>query len=174
MMNNEPMVIQRAQKGDPLAFARLHDRYYPLIYRFFFYRIGDSSLAAELSESLFDRLVERIHLYKAESMKFLPWLYTLAKSLLMETLLARGLNYEQAMPPASTTPNSAALPADHLKAMLARLPSATRDVIVGKLIERRPTRGVAREIGRSAAVVRDLQHQGLEQLRRIQEKEGRP
>lgn len=167
MSNEELLIVQRAQKGDPLAFARLHDRYFSIIYQFFFYRIGDENLINELTTGLFDRMVKRIHTYKAESMKFLPWLYMLAKSLMMETLLERGLTYEKAAQlPAESQPGVPSS-AHQTKFLLAQLPSEMRDVIVGKLIEGRTTRDVAREIGRSAAAVKSLRRQGLQQLQRI-------
>ncbi|HCU57225.1 MAG TPA: hypothetical protein DF984_03200 [Anaerolineaceae bacterium] len=167
MSNDELLIIQRAKKGDTLAFARLHDVYFPLIYRFFYYRMDDPDLIGELTAGVFCRMVERIQTYKVESMKFLPWLYMLAKSLMMETLLERGVPYNNASP--ATAPITLELPlsARQMKSMLSQLPNQERDVLIGKLIERRSTRDVAREIGRSAPTVKALQRQGLRHLRQI-------
>lgn len=167
MSNEEFLTIQRAQKGDPLALARLHDRYFPSIYRFFYYRVGNPDLIAELTAGLFDRMVRRIHTYKAESMKFQPWLYMLAKSLMMEQLLERGLPYKNALPPILPSTPTLPLSANELKSVLSQLAQEERDVLIGKLIERRPTREVAREIGRSVPAVKALQRQGLRHLLQI-------
>ena len=172
MSNDELLIIQRAKKGDPLAFARLHDRYFPIIYRFFYYRIGDKQMIGELAAGLFDRVVERVHTYKAESMKFLPWLYMLAKSLMMETLLECGLAYDRALPAIHLNESEMPLSAEQMKSALSQLPIEKRDVLIGKLIERRPTRDVAREIGRSAAAVKILERQGLRRISLLLSKGG--
>lgn len=167
MPNDELLIIQRVQKGDPLAFAQLHNRYFPTIYRFFYYRIEDQDFIGELSAGLFDRVVKRIHTYKAESMKFQPWLYMLAKSLMMEKLLARGLSYQKALSPILQARPALPGSAGQMKSVLSQLSIEERDVIIGKLIERRPTRDVAREIGRSAPAVKALQRQGLRHLHQL-------
>ena len=167
MRNDELMIIQRAKNGDPLAFARLHDTYFPLIYRFFYYRIKDTDLIGELSAGVFSRMVERIQTYKVESMNFLPWLYMLAKSQMMETLLERGQPYKDTAYTIIQTDINQAMSADLIKSMLFQLPYEERDVLIGRLIERRATRDIAREIGRSVPAVKALQRQGLRHLRSI-------
>ena len=173
MANDELLIIQRAQKGDTLAFAGLHDRYFPIIYRFFYYRIDDEKLIGELTAGLFDRMVERLHTYKAETMKFLPWLYMLAKSLMMETLLERGLTHDRPLPAMTTIDSDTPQSAEAMRSMFSLLPTEERDVLIGKWIERRPTRDVAREIGRSASTVRTLESQGLQRLQQILSKGAR-
>jgi RNA polymerase sigma-70 factor (ECF subfamily) len=167
MNNDELLIIQRAKEGDALAFARLHDTYFPLIYRFFYYRIDDDDLIGELTAGVFCRMVERIQTYKVDSMKFLPWLYMLAKSLMMETLLERGLSYKRTVSAIFPTNLEQPQSAEQMKSVLFLFNNEERDVLIGKLIERRPTREVAREIGRSAPAVKALQHQGLWHLRQI-------
>lgn len=167
MSNDELLIIQRAKKGDILAFARLHDTYFPLIYRFFYYRIDDPDLIGELTAGVFSRMVERIQTYKVESMKFLPWLYMLAKSLMMETLLERGMSYKNSVSAIFPINLEPPLSAEQMKSVLFQLNNEERDVLIGKLIERRPTRDIAREIGRSVPAVKALQRQGLRHLRQI-------
>jgi RNA polymerase sigma-70 factor, ECF subfamily len=173
MTNEESMTIQRAQKGDALAFARLHDRYYCEIYRYFYYRVGDVDHAVTLSSNLFIRIVDRIGIYKPEKISFLSWLYSLARSEMLEDLLEQGQNYRRGIefePADETRPN----PTCTLKCSLARLSVDERDVIVGRIIEKRSTKEVAREIGRSVAGVRSLQNQALSKLVAFSEQEGVP
>ena len=167
MSNDELLIIQRAKKGDTLAFARLHDTYFPLIYRFFYYRMDDPDLIGKLTAGVFSRMVERIQTYKVETMKFLPWLYMLSKSLMMETLLERGVSYKNTVPAIGQSNLEPPLTADQMKSVLFQLPNQERDVLIGKLIERRSTRDIAREIGRSVPAVKALQRQGLRHLRQI-------
>jgi RNA polymerase sigma-70 factor (ECF subfamily) len=160
----ERMTIQRAQKGDALALARLHDRYYNDIYRYFYFRIGDDAVAEELTAALFVRIVDRIRFFKPEKMSFLSWLYNQAHSEMLEDFLERGQSYQRSVeldnPDAACQPESAAL----LKRALSALSTDERDVIVGHIIEKRPTKEIAREIGLSVAAVRSLQCQALRKL----------
>ena len=172
-ISEERSTIQRAQKGDALALARLHDRYYCDIYRYFYYRVGDPDYAEELASNLFIRIVDRIGIYKPEKTSFLSWLYSLARSEMLEDLLEKGQNYHRGMNPG---PTEAGLsnPACLLKRSLAKLSVAERDVIVGRIIEKRSAKEVAREIGRSVAAVRSLQNQALRKLTAFQGQEGAP
>jgi RNA polymerase sigma-70 factor (ECF subfamily) len=167
MSSDELLLIQRAKKGDTLALARLHDTYFPLIYRFFYYRMDNPDLIGDLTAGTFSRMVERLQTYKVESMKFLPWLYMLAKSLMMETLLERGTPYKKTLPAITATDLEPPLSANRMKSLLCHLSIEERDVLIGKLIERRSTRDVAREIGRSVPAVKALQRQGLRHLRQL-------
>jgi RNA polymerase sigma-70 factor (ECF subfamily) len=161
-------LIGRAQKGDPLAFASLHDRYYRPIYQYYFYRVGSSRYAAERTSDLFIRMTDRIGFYKPERESFLSWLYALARSLLMEDLMARGVPYRQALtaaPSLTADTESAAdsLP-EQLRRALASLSADERDIIIGRLIEHRPIREITREVGHTLGVVRGLQLSALRKL----------
>ncbi len=173
MTNEEKMTIQRAQKGDALAFARLHDRYYREIYRYFYYRVGDDRYVETLAANLFVRIVDRIGIYKPEKTSFLSWLYSQAHSEMLEGLLVRGQNYRNGMEPQSVE-EAPSNPAAHLKQSLAQLSVDERDVIVGRIIEKRSTKEVAREIGRTVAGVRSLQNQALSKLIALSDPEGMP
>jgi RNA polymerase sigma-70 factor (ECF subfamily) len=168
-MNRElQLIIGRAQKGDALAFASLHDRYYELIYQYYFYRVGSSRYAADRTSDLFIRMTDRIGFYKPEREDFLPWLYALARSLLMEDLMAQGVPYRQALTAApvltaDTRPKDETLP-ERLRRSLAALSADERDAVIGQLIERRPARSVAREIGHSVGTVRALLLSALRKL----------
>ncbi|MCB2214298.1 sigma-70 family RNA polymerase sigma factor [bacterium] len=161
-------LIRRAQKGDALAFASLHNRYYGAIYQYYFYRVGSSRYAADRTSDLFIRMTDRIGFYKPERETFLPWLYTLARSLLMEDLMARGVPYRQALTAApvltaDTQPADSSLP-EQLRESLGALSADERDIIIGRLIEHRTLRDIAREVGHTAGVVRGLQLSALRKL----------
>jgi RNA polymerase sigma factor (sigma-70 family) len=163
MTSEKIKIIQRAQKGDVLALARLHDIYYQDVYRYFYYRIDGERLIEDLTAGLFNRMAERISLFKPESGSFQAWLFSLAHSLMLEELLKINMRYQD------TTfgryeGESWGQPAGRLKRHLAKLTPDERDVIVGKLIENRSAREIAREIGHTGGVVLALQGCGLTKL----------
>ena len=163
MPSEETTLIQRAQKGDALALARLHDQYYRDAYRYFFYRVEDNRLVEELAAGLFIRMGKRISLFKPESGSFRAWLYILARSLMLEELLKRGIRYQDTSI-TSSVPDSLGQSANKHKQVLIQLSSAERDVIVGKLIEKRPTKEVGKEVGHAANATLALQVSALSKL----------
>ncbi len=165
MPSEEISLIQRAQKGDALALARLHDQYCRCAYRYFYYRVDDEQLVEDLTAGLFIRMGERISLFKPESGSFQAWLYSLARSLMLEELLKRGIPYQKSS--LSTARAIWGQPAVWFKHSLALLSPAERDVIVGKLVEKRPAKAVGREIGHAVHITLALQLSALTKLAQI-------
>lgn len=166
MPSEETNLIQRAQKGDALALARLHDQYYRNAYRYFYTRVADERLVEALAAGLFIRMGERISLFKPESGSFQAWLYSLARSLMLEELLKRGIRYQHYEFMAMGGTNWE-LSKHRLKNTLAQLTSTERDIIIGKLIEKRPTKAISREIGHAVHTVLALQVCALTKLAQL-------
>ena len=163
MTIEETNLIQRAQKGDALALARLHDTYYQDAYGYFYYRVEGEQFIESLAADLFIRMAERISLFKPESGPFRAWLFELARSLMLEELLKRGIRYRD-YTFGLYSGESWGQPAGRLKRKLAELTQTEREIIAGKLIEKRPTRQVGRELGHLASVVLSIQATALAKL----------
>ena len=163
MTIEETSLIQRAQKGDALALARLHDLYYQEVYRYFYYRVEGESFIESLAADLFIRMAERISLFKSESGPFRAWLFGVAHSLMLEELLKRDIPYRE-YTFGLYADESWGQPASRLKRKLAQLSPAERDVIVGRLIENRPAREVGREVSHAVGGVLALQAAALAKL----------
>jgi len=163
MTSEKIKLIQRAQKGDVLALARLHHIYYQDVYRYFYYRIDGERLIEDLTAGLFNRMATRISLFKSESSSFQAWLFSLAHSLMLEELLKINIRYRDTTF-SGYEGESWGQPAGRLKRRLAKLTADERDVIIGKLIENHPAREVSREIGHAVGVVLALQGCGLAKL----------
>jgi RNA polymerase sigma factor (sigma-70 family) len=159
----ETKLIQQAQEGNALALARLHDIYYQDVYRYYYYRVEGEAFIEDLTAGLFNRMAERISLFKLESGPFRTWLFGLARSLMLEELLKVGLDYRE-ITFHHYTGESWGQPAGRLKRRLAQLNPEERDILVGKLIENRPTREVGREVGHAAGAVLTLQGNALAKL----------
>jgi len=163
MTSEETRLIQRTQKGDPLALARLHDIYYQDVYRYYYYRVEGERFIEDLAAGLFIRMAERISLFKPERGSFQGWLFYLAHSLMLEELLKIGMRYRD-ITFSHYEGESWGQPARRLKRRLAQLSPVERDVIVGKLIENRSAREIAREVSHSIGNVLALQGCGLAKL----------
>jgi len=163
MISNESMIIQRAQNGEPLAFTHLHDEYFPVIYRFFYYRMLDPQDAELLSSDLFAKMVEKLGLFKPGEMMFINWLYSLANQLMM-TYILESNGIPSQTPTQIHQSNDTHLHPSRtacLKASLALLSPDEREVIISRLIEKKSLRSVARDLNRSLITTRSLQHVAL-------------
>ncbi len=67
-------LVARILKGDESALDYLVDEYYPRLYRFAYPRVGsDPDLTQDIVQSTFEKIVPKLHLYRAEAQLF-SWL----------------------------------------------------------------------------------------------------
>ncbi len=180
MSFDEAKIITKAQNGDALAFAKIHDQYYQLVYRFFYYRVSDVKRAEDLTSDLFVKLIEKMGLYQPGKAPFLAWLYTIARNMLIDDYRRRArvpelsslgdyLASDKHNPVRSAELQS---DADCLKQALQHLTDDQREVIITKFIEGRRNREVADVVGKSYYAVKSLQHRALAALKRAIQEEG--
>ena len=58
-MNSEE-VLARATRYDIDTLAELHDRYYPQVYRYVCYRLGESQASEDIASEVFLRLLDAL------------------------------------------------------------------------------------------------------------------
>lgn len=174
MSIEETNLIRRAKNGDALAFARLHDMYYPVVYRFFYYRVADPEGVERLSSDLFIRVTEELGFYKLGGIPFKYWIYTLARDLLLEQSLGKNV-MDQPIDRANTqgdTSTFSIMDAASLKHCLSCLNKDERELIINRLIEERSSHMAAREINRSIRNTRMRQRLALSKLTQVIRQEG--
>lgn len=66
-------------KGDIDAYTELYVRYYKSIYKFFVWNTGNKEIAADLNQSVFEKLFTAPHLFDSKK-NFRVWLYSIAKN----------------------------------------------------------------------------------------------
>lgn len=76
-------LMQQYAKGDLLAFETLYKRHKGSLYRYFMRHIPDVSLAEDLYQEIWNKVIVNAKDYKA-SAKFTTWLYTLAHNKLVD------------------------------------------------------------------------------------------
>ncbi len=58
-------LLYRARLMDPLALGQLHDQYYPQIYRYIYFRLGNELVSQELTDEvihgMFDQIQKSLH-----------------------------------------------------------------------------------------------------------------
>lgn len=63
---------------DPQTITDVHNRFYPVIYRYFRYRINDAELSEDLTADVFVRLLEALHTGRGPRSNLRGWLMGMA------------------------------------------------------------------------------------------------
>jgi RNA polymerase sigma-70 factor (ECF subfamily) len=77
-------LVTAAQAGDGEAFGQLYDRYVDVVYRYVAYRVGNASLAEDLTSEAFLRALRRITSFTWQGRDFGAWLVTIARNLIAD------------------------------------------------------------------------------------------
>ena len=167
-------LIVRAQRGSPDANAALYDRYHESIYRYFYYRFGDPSLAEDLTADVFLKMVQAISGYRIEAAPFQAWLFQIARNRAIDhyrrtSSHPTGAIYENM---ASGAPDldqavDIRLTSSRLAKALAGLEDSQKDVILLRFIEGMPIAETAIVLNKTMDAIKGLQRRGLIALREM-------
>ncbi len=80
---SDEALMQRFQQGDSAAFRVLLERHRGGVYNFVLRHVGNRTVAEDLLQDTFLRVVQGAHRFKLES-KFTTWLYTIARNLCVD------------------------------------------------------------------------------------------
>lgn len=173
MFNDKPLV-QRAQKGDRGALSALYEAYQPPIYRYLFYRTGDTALSEDLTAEVFVSMVKHIQTYEERGRPFLAWLYTIAGNALRmhrrQRPMADWLPLSTEMVDDRPGPAEAAqmrLTQDRLIAAMPHLTELQQQVILLKFVEGFSNAEIGAVLGKTEGSVKSCQHRALAALRRV-------
>ncbi len=178
MLLNEAELAQRASEHDQAAFAELYNAYVDKIYKYVFYKVGDTSDAEDLCEQVFLKAWEAIGRYTWCGYPFSSWLYRLAHNLVVDHYRTRresvplhevlATSYEPEDPQDALLQT---LDAAELKDAICQLTEDQRQVISLKFIEGYENAEIAQMLNKKEGAIRALQYRALRSLLGILEAE---
>jgi RNA polymerase sigma-70 factor (ECF subfamily) len=71
---SEPQDLKGLRRLDPEAITRIHNRYFPMVYRYARFRLSDEGLAEDVAAEAFTRLLEYSHAGKGPHDSVRGWL----------------------------------------------------------------------------------------------------
>lgn len=77
-------IVQLAQAGDMAAFGLLYERYYDVVFRFIYFRVGNRPLAEDLTQDAFSRALKRITSFTWQGKDVGAWFITIARNLVAD------------------------------------------------------------------------------------------
>jgi RNA polymerase sigma-70 factor (ECF subfamily) len=73
---------------DRNALELIHDRYYPLVYRYVYFRLGGRGISAQITSQVFDKMLRDLSGKHAPKQNFEAWIFRQAALLVDAHLLA--------------------------------------------------------------------------------------
>jgi RNA polymerase sigma-70 factor (ECF subfamily) len=61
-------------------FSQVYHEYYPKIYKYTLYRVGDHNTAEDLVSEIFEKVLVNYHTYNPQKGSFSTWIYTIANN----------------------------------------------------------------------------------------------
>lgn len=171
----EVWLVQRAVSGDAEAFASLYDTYVDRVYRFIFFRVGESRLAEDLTSQTFLKAWESVGRYQIRGLPFAAWLFRIARNKVIDNyrVSKETVSLEAAL---STQPDpngrvdekvEGHLEIEQMRVALRRLTEDQRQVLTLKFIEGLSTKEISQVTGKREGAIRALQMRGLQALAHI-------
>ncbi len=68
------------EKVEDEFFSEIYNEYYPKIYKYALYRVGNPNIAEDLASEIFEKLWLNYHTYNPKIAKFSTWLFTIANN----------------------------------------------------------------------------------------------
>jgi RNA polymerase sigma-70 factor (ECF subfamily) len=172
-VQDELALLARARTFDLDALAKIHDVYYPSIFRYIAYRIDDPQAAEDLASEVFTRLLAALKDQRAPQTTLQGWLFSVAARLVND-------HHRRRYRRAHTTlydelPDDDDSPADiaeanatrgALREALGELTEEQQTVIALRFGSDLPIRDVAEIMGKTEGAVKQLQVRAIAALTR--------
>jgi RNA polymerase sigma-70 factor (ECF subfamily) len=168
----DPGLILRAQHGDKHAITLLYEHYHVKIFRYLYYRTGDTHTAEDLTSEVFLRMLKALSHYQPGSAPFQSWLYMIARNIAIDyhrsTMNKPQISLNESVPhhqPSLEALTDFSLTVERLRKALSRLDAEQKDVLILRFILAEPIAQVAQTLHKSIDAVKGLQYRALNSLR---------
>jgi RNA polymerase sigma-70 factor (ECF subfamily) len=168
-------LVQRAAQRDVEAFSSLYDEHLNSVYRFVLFKVGDATLAEDLTSDVFSKAWENIDRFQWRNLPFQHWLIKIARNMVVDYWRANrrpissidGLfdAASKEMPPDERVAQG--LDVESLTRALGELPDDQRDVVILRFIEGYSHAEVAKVLNKSVVAVRQIQVRALVKLKKV-------
>ena len=167
-------VVERARGGDPEAFGYLYHHYQSSVYRVVYAQTRSTPLTEDLTAETFFRALRGITGFKLEADLFAPWLYRIARNLVIDhfkssrTRLERveDMSLHEEVVDGADSDILVLLTRDRLRAAVAGLSDGQRRVIEMRFLGELSVAETADVLDTSEGAVKQLQFRGLRNLAR--------
>jgi RNA polymerase sigma-70 factor (ECF subfamily) len=172
-VKDELTLLAGVRRLDPQALAETHDKYYPAIFKYIAYKVGNQETAEDLTSEVFVRLLDAVRDRHAPQNTLRGWLYSVASHIVADYHRKQYRTQEVAL--MDTIESSVSGPAEQtskkqtletLSEALKELTEEQQEVIALRYGYEMPIKDVAEMIGKSEGAVKQLQARAIAALAR--------
>jgi RNA polymerase sigma-70 factor (ECF subfamily) len=169
-------LLAHAFEYDTAALGVIYDRYEVRIYTYIYRRIGDQTLAEDLTGQVFLKMLEAIRNRKAWHSSFSGWLYRIAHNVVIDFYRQRdhqqqvALDDEPSLPALDDDPVAAVelkLDVERLRLAVGRLTGEQAEVISLRFLEGYSISEVAELMNKTEGSIKALQYRAVASLRQL-------
>lgn len=166
-------LLAGVRRLDPESLAEAHDAYYPAIFRYVAFRVGNHQVAEDLTSEVFARLLNAVRDRNAPQNTLRGWLYRVASNVVADyhrkQYKVEHTELTDTIEGNSAGPAEAAVKRQTLDELYHALTELTKDqqeVIALRFGYEMPIRDVAQTMGKSEGAVKQLQARAVTTLSR--------
>jgi RNA polymerase sigma-70 factor, ECF subfamily len=169
-------LVRAAQGGDTDAFGALYDRYVDVVYRYVLFRVGDRTLAEDVTSETFLRALRSIGSISYQGRDVGAWFVTIARNIVFDHV--KSSRYRLEVTTAELADNrevtdgpeqevlTDATNAELLRCV-AQLGADQRECITLRFIQGLSVAETAARMGRNEGAIKALQHRAVRRLAQL-------
>ncbi|MBN9100465.1 MULTISPECIES: sigma-70 family RNA polymerase sigma factor [unclassified Pseudonocardia] len=169
-------LVKAAQAGDMAAFGELFDRYYDVVFRFVLFRMGDRTLAEDITQETFVRALRRITSVSYQGRDIGAWFVTIARNLIFDHVKSSRYRLEQTtaeiveLSPSTSGPEQQVLDGatnNELLKCIGKLNPDQQECIKLRFLQGLSVAETAVIMDRNEGAVKALQHRAVRRLAQL-------
>lgn len=169
-------LVKAAQSGDMGAFGDLFDRYYDVVFRYVLFRMGDRSLAEDITQETFVRALRRITSVSYQGRDIGAWFVTIARNLIFDHVKSSRYRLESStsdiveLSPSTGGPEQQVLEYatnEELLRCVRKLNADQQECIQLRFLQGLSVAETARMMDRNEGAVKALQHRAVRRLAQL-------
>ena len=156
------------------TFAELYEEYLPRVFRYMSYRLNDTSVAEDLTASVFEKALDKFAVYRADKASFSTWLFTIARNTVIDHYRTSSKRQTVHLDKAAEMAETKSSPEEEfsrreerqrLTVCLAVLSTQEQDIVSFKFGSELTSRRIANMIGLSESNVGTILYRAVRKLR---------
>ncbi len=169
-------LVKACQAGDMQAFSELFDRYHEVVFRYVLFRMGDRTLAEDITQETFVRALRRIGSVSYQGRDIGAWFVTIARNLIFDHVKSSRYRLESTtseiieLSPSTGGPEQQVLDNatnEELLRCVAKLNPDQQECIQLRFLQGLSVAETAQLMDRNEGAVKALQHRAVRRLAQL-------
>ncbi|HEY1570849.1 MAG TPA: sigma-70 family RNA polymerase sigma factor [Pseudonocardiaceae bacterium] len=169
-------LVEAAQRGDAEAFGRLYDQYVDSVFRYVLFRVGDRTLAEDVTSETFLRAFRKIESLSYQGRDVGAWFVTIARNIVLDHVKSSRFRLEVATADPDEGNDTQAGPENQvltrfthteLLRCVRELGDDQRECIVLRFLQGLSVAETAAIMGRNEGAIKALQHRAVRRLAQL-------